>query len=841
VDAQLAQALANVRDAADWINRFTTPFFDPAGGSREESVERFVARVKRFKRHMAERNALYPDGRSYAAEISVYHQELDRAFSLAASGGAEGQRVGESSELGCEISARAREILLEEVVLPYNAMLGRIKKPDSTRGYAARARDDFDLWLNRETRVPASARPALRHVLQTLLDAIEENREGSARYWETSELVWIPIHLALRPDQLETQGELDRLVERAVGEEFTSGNEHYYVINEQFQWELLRHIREAEDYHVLWIHDFRGVGNDKQADSIGHAQVLGGYLQTLTRRVRAYDTTGKLPTYMIFLDQNFYEPNRGRIWMTLLEDPLHAKLSLPGGDDAREKKAAIAKAQEELRTAVAESRLLQQRARTHGDDWLRNRIKVHVNITNPVDWSFLSHRVIPVLGLPDVVMRDHRKISFFDVTEADPGAGEAIFTGMGVGDHYAGPTWEDRAILVTGPSLVGLKGAAREMLLGQGFSADEIPYPLRPVDKPDDYGERIAQRVAEGYRYRAMQLHNQTGYGAKPINVLKATLYETMPAGSILIVPDSLWNSPFWAGMLVGNALRGGRVFVISPALANAPSAGFPQMSRAQEIFAEMILVQQMLGNEIEAAGGSLHTGIYAVDLDVGDLAGRTELYYDNLLTSPLTEAWFDSTEEENPALWAELRTGNRRNKARITKRLKELGFEPGYVVEDVGVREPKLHLKAQLLLNRAALNLLQKVDWGTIIELSMVHRARQAAGEEYVDLRATWETSQRLYKREGEEARAKTRPEDLEKAAGYLTVGSHNMDYRGMMMDGEVIYVTAGAGLVPGARDLFVIAGDSTWVETLEELEALVPAYSEWQRRVGRFIKYAL
>jgi hypothetical protein len=338
-----------------------------------------------------------------------------------------------------------------------------------------------------------------------------------------------------------------------------------------------------------------------------------------------------------------------------------------------------------------------------------------------------------------------------------------------------------------------------------------------------------------------MQLQNQTGYGAKPINVLKATLYETMPAGSILIVPDSLWNSPFWAGMLVGNALRGGRVFVISPALANAPSAGFPQMSRAQEIFAEMILVQQMLGDEIAAAGGSLHTGIYAVDVDVGDLVGRTELYYDNLLTSPLTEAWFDSTEEENPELWAEYRADNRRNKARIMKQLKELGFEPGYAVEDVGVREPKLHLKAQLLLNRAAINLLQKVDWVEIIRQDMVYRARQAAGEEYVDLRATWEARQRLYKQEGEKARAETRPEDIEKAAGYLSVGSHNMDYRGMMMDGEVIYLTAGGGIVPGARDLFVIAGVSTWVETLEELEALVPAYSEWQRRVGRFIKYAL
>jgi hypothetical protein len=59
-----------------------------------------------------------------------------------------------------------------------------------------------------------------------------------------------------------------------------------------------------------------------------------------------------------------------------------------------------------------------------------------------------------------------------------------------------------------------------------------------------------------------MQVHNQTGYAPKLINVAKATHYDAMADGSILIVPDSLWNSPFWAGMLVGNALRGGNVFV---------------------------------------------------------------------------------------------------------------------------------------------------------------------------------------------------------------------------------------------------------------------------------------
>ena len=43
-------------------------------------------------------------------------------------------------------------------------------------------------------------------------------------------------------------------------------------------------------------------------------------------------------------------------------------------------------------------------------------------------------------------IRDHRKISFYDVTEEDPYKGGAIFTGMGIGEHYTGATWEDRGV-----------------------------------------------------------------------------------------------------------------------------------------------------------------------------------------------------------------------------------------------------------------------------------------------------------------------------------------------------------------------------------------------------------
>ncbi|UCE02635.1 MAG: hypothetical protein JSW67_00010 [Candidatus Latescibacterota bacterium] len=100
---------------------------------------------------------------------------------------------------------------------------------------------------------------------------------------------------------------------------------------------------------------------------------------------------------------------------------------------------------------------------------------MHANITNPADPSFFSRQIIPLVGIPDNLLRDHRKIAFYDITEEDPYKGMAIYTGMGLGEHYAGGTWEDRALMVTGPAALSLKRAARELLQNQGFAQEEIP------------------------------------------------------------------------------------------------------------------------------------------------------------------------------------------------------------------------------------------------------------------------------------------------------------------------------------------------------------------------------
>ena len=95
-------------------------------------------------------------------------------------------------------------------------------------------------------------------------------------------------------------------------------------------------------------------------------------------------------------------------------------------------------AQDRLRLAVDSSTLLAIEKSQYGEKWLKNRIRVHVNITNPADPSFHSFHIMGAFPVTDNNMRDHRKLAFFDITEADPYRGMALFTGMGIGEHGVG-------------------------------------------------------------------------------------------------------------------------------------------------------------------------------------------------------------------------------------------------------------------------------------------------------------------------------------------------------------------------------------------------------------------
>jgi hypothetical protein len=402
---------------------------------------------------------------------------------------------------------------------------------------------------------------------------------------------------------------------------------------------------------------------------------------------------------MILVDLNYREGNRGRLYTDVLQDPLGATPKLPGQDTPQGHKlqTGLVEAQERLRRAVAESRGLQAEADRRGEKWLRRYVAVHLNVMNPADFSYRTSRLIGHFPIaPDNVVRDHRKVAFRDVTETDPARGEALYGGVGVGEQYTTATWEDRAVRLTGPAALTVKEAARRYLEANGVEEERMPPPLRPRPKPADYDDRVRALEAAGRTARAVEVHNERGFARKDASIASAVLYTLMPPGSLIVVPDSIWTHELWAAHLVAAALRGCHVYVIAPAAANAPSAGFPQLSRTREIFRRFFEIQGILGPQIEARGGRLRTGLYTRKAGVDDLRARFAEMHETFTRYPFLKEDFPFPPEFYEGF------------ARADERLAAAGYRPDESLpEDAVARAPKLHRKTQLFVTREALETL--------------------------------------------------------------------------------------------------------------------------------------
>jgi hypothetical protein len=814
---ELWEALSNVRLAAERVQDLVVPPLDAAGSDVERDVERAVARLRT---RTALPGVAGGPGLEVDAVVRAFHAELARAFAIAATGGP--VALGERAAVGDTIEGRARRVLLDHVLFPFDRLLGQHKPRGTLHAFAAYARGNFARVLVTERLAPEARSADILFVFQELLAEVETVERMARSDWDDSRELWIPLQLGLLPEEHDTQAEIDALVEEAVGQRFTGGNRVWYVINDRQQDEVERSIRDARDYHVLWIHDFRGLTEAGKPDRRSLRYVVRAYFEALTERVREYDDDPRhrLPIYMIFLDQHYYEVNAGRVWLDLLEHPLRAMDPLPPGSDSVEE--AVESAQRALQDAVAHSRLLEAERRQYGETWLENVVRVQINITNPADPSFRARGILPLLGIPDNLIRDHRKIVFYDVSPDDPYRGLAIYTGIGIGEHYAGPTWEDRAVVVQGPALWTLREQARRLILSQGLRPDQVPFPLRTRPKGPDYDRLVAeeagrQRAAGIGSQRAMELHNLTGYEDKAIDVAKATLYTLMPPGSVLKIPDSLWNSPLYGALLAGSALRGCRVLVMAPSLRSAPSAGWPQMALVHDLLERLIVLQRELRPALDAAGGMLRIGIYNPGTGTQDVVGRFVAAYANARRTPFLIRLLP-LDPSVDSLIVDL----------ARKRDTLLG---GPSAADSVV--PKLHLKANFFATREGWDsLAMRPEVLAAVEAYIGQLLRPDA-DARAAAQALADASQRLVAGFFEE-----RPAARERAAYYLLVGSANQDYRSMYLDGEASVLLAGRAAVVGLVDFALLAALSVWVEDVASLDALLPAPSGLQRLVARWVR---
>ncbi|HZI41551.1 MAG TPA: hypothetical protein VFD67_07590, partial [Gemmatimonadaceae bacterium] len=471
--------------------------------SRDATTQQLARDIESSSDVIAAYSDLYTDNAIRASHRASYRAAMDRSrTALEQLFG-----TGLDSSQRTLAARRARNAVLDRIVIPVDSVFGRAKKVDLPR-LAGGATADFERWLNDSSTVPLGARRSTLLAFAAWLGAVTTPMRAIVERTDDSRLLWFPMDLALTFDQYDDQVEVDSLIGRVVGHPFTDRNALTYMRSTDLPLEVARSILAARQYHVIWTHEFMGrQWYNRAIDNIGYIMTADAYFPALTAAVRRYDSTGVIPMYMILHDQFFYEVSDGRLWLTILEDPLHASMRIKGDDGTRERH--LLQRRNELLAAIASSRRLQQDAKSSGnaERWLREIIKVHVNVGNQSDFSFRSSHIIPGIPFtPDNLMRDHRKLVLYDVNEADPYRGAVFVMGIGIGEMYSSASWEDRGFRVRGPATLEARAALREALRRNGYSETEIPASLRAVaskqlqEQKANVGEFIG---------RALQVHNQ--------------------------------------------------------------------------------------------------------------------------------------------------------------------------------------------------------------------------------------------------------------------------------------------------------------------------------------------
>jgi len=715
------------------------------------------------------------------------------------------------------------------VVVPYDQRFGREKEPSHAGGFCAGALTEFEGFLDGAAAadtLAAAARPVCREIFRQVLRCVERaSRQAVARWRESflhwddrGRLAWLPLNYGLQPDQFDSQAEWDSLLGALTEQPFTGANTIRYLMMERFHVELKRIIRETEHYQVTVVHDFRGQDPTGATDIYGWDIVAGGYLAAFVRAVRDLDAgrRAQLPQFFLFLDQHYYKANHERGIVSYLEnlfEPPALRLEDP------QIAYQVGAWHDSLRLTIAASPTFSGLGRAR----LRQLFKVHVNITYPFD---------PAFNL-DMTQRDHRKVAFRDVTEDDPAAGAAVFTGQGVGAHYNGTGWEDRSLLVRGSALVQLKTEVRRLFLAQGFRPDEVPECLRERPYADDYAARCARLRRAGWDTPLDLVTNETGYGYKKASVSKAAIYNLAPRASTVLSFDSLWISDFWAGMFVGAALRGARMFPLGPTPRNAPSNGAPPLYFLRENLDLLFRAQQYFGEDIAAADGALRVGLYAHDAPTTDLRRRIEAFLKSRATQPVLREYFPFVPGIDSLLGA------------VVRQFSEV---PGMALS---LRpRPYLHLKYQLFASREGFAITHRPEWVNVLRRHVQIRQEELAGKRTEGL-----TPEILDTPDPADPAAPTLLPafEAELAAADSTapgrviytcsLGSHNQNPRSLLLDGEVLVNVSGYHSLVTTADFIFILGIANWPSTREEFDRLYPPQSlpAWCRPLGRTLRNQL
>jgi hypothetical protein len=324
-----------------------------------------------------------------------------------------------------------------------------------------------------------------------------------------------------------------------------------------------------------------------------------------------------------------------------------------------------------------------------------------------------------------------------------------------------------------------------------------------------------------------LQAHNWVGYGEKRATILKATLYCLMPPGTVVKAPDSLWNFPLWASLLTGLSLRGGRVMIVAPSFDNAPAKAFGSLAMAQNALGQVVRASKELSAAIEGSGGLLKVGMYNPSFGVGDIPAKARQVAATFRENPWLRELHGFQVEDLGTL--EL----------LADSLEEAGFRVRYL-EGEALDAPKLHMKAHYFATAEGWDpLMVRPEAHEFLLAYLRQRAIQVAQEgQDRDLRALQEALSPFGSALNQAWLRNTQPEQRERAAWFLLVGSHNQNSRSAVLDGEVIVAVAGPEAVMGLADFTLVLGLSEWMEDPVDLEPHFPPLGGVMKGIGQWAR---
>jgi hypothetical protein len=266
-------------------------------------------------------------------------------------------------------------------------------------------------------------------------------------------------------------------------------------------------------------------------------------------------------------------------------------------------------------------------------------------------------------------------------------------------------------------------------------------------------------------------------------------------------------------------------------------------MARAHDLMSRLVAFGNGLSREIEDAGGLLAVGLYAPRQDVGDLSGR-----------------FRQALESRPPWARRVFPGRLSERPEFADQLDSVLAAVGYVnpneVDGSENAKPKLHLKANFFASGPAWELMMhRPELADLLLLHAEYLARQGmisdrSGDDedsrrplddLPDVRAAPEGLMDAWVTIIRSMLAEATPEQREKIAYYFTVGSVNLDYRSMVLNAETMIVVTRWQALSGFIDFLMLPGLCEWVETQEEIDALLPPPSGLRRTISNFIRILL